>query len=344
MEKIYLSTVTPVYRGAEYIGELVEALSSFREELHRTDLPVELIESIFVDDAAVDNSVQVLSELQRNHPWIRVVHLSRNFGQHGATVAGILHSSGDWVATMDEDLQHHPRHLLPLLMHAVAGSNDVVYGAAESAVHRSAFRNISSRVFKTGMSWLAGNPVVRAFSSFRMLRGSVVRAACSVSTHDTYVDVVLGWFTNRVSSLPIPMVDLRSVSGGRSGYNLAGLLRHARRMLISSDIKPLRIAAAIGLLAVGASVFLAALTLILKLGFAQVIEVRGWASLMLAISFFGGLTAFMVGIALEYISTLVLHTLGKPTFFAVDRSKDELLKPFLPANGQRRDHHRHRAT
>ena len=333
MEKIYLSTVTPVYRGANYIRELVSALDSFQEELQQTDLPVELIEAIFVDDAAVDNSADLLDELRERYAWLRVVHLSRNFGQHAATVAGTLHSSGDWVATLDEDLQHHPRHLLSLLLHAISGGTDVVYGAAQSPVHGSIFRNVTSRLFKTWMSWVAGNPAVRMFTSFRMLRGSVARAACSVSSHDTYFDVVLNWFTNRIGSVQLPMIDRRSISGERGGYTLTGLLRHARRMLISSEIRPMRVAAVIGLLAVGTSIFLSAVTLVLKLVFPEAIDIRGWASLMLAISFFGGLNALIIGIALEYISTLVLHTLGKPTFFVVDRSKDRLLKQFLSGRG-----------
>src|ERR1700719_2412838 len=97
MEKLLLSTVTPVYSGARYIPELVEALQAARQELRDRQLPVELLEAIFVDDASVDDSAAVLRELQKTHPWVRLVQLSRNFGQHGATVAGILHSSGHWV-------------------------------------------------------------------------------------------------------------------------------------------------------------------------------------------------------------------------------------------------------
>lgn len=329
MEKIFLSTVTPVYRGAAYLGDLVAALGSVQQEIRASGLPIELAEAIFVDDAAVDGSPSLLDELQSAHDWVHVIHLSRNFGQHGATVAGILHSSGDWVATLDEDLQHDPQHLLPLLMDAAATSNDVVYAAPETSVHASAFRNISSQFFKAGMSWLVGNPTVRRFNSFRMLRGTVARAACSVSTHDTYFDVVLNWFTNRVATLKLPIVDRRSVTGSPSGYNLKRLLGHARRMFISSEIRPLRIAALIGFIALLVSAVIGAVTMALRLAFPETVDARGWASLMLAISFFGGLNAFILGVALEYVSTLVLHTLGKPTFFVVDRSKDLLLQPYI---------------
>lgn len=327
MEKIYVSTVTPVYRGAEYLRDLVGALASVQQELRDSGMPVELVESIFVDDSAVDSSVEVLTSLQREHPWIRIVNLSRNFGQHGATVAGILHSSGDWVATLDEDLQHHPKHLVRLLLHAVAGERDIVYAAPERKVHLSPFRNFSSRGFKAFVSWLTGDSIARRFSSFRMVRGSVVRAACSVSTHDTYFDVVLNWFTNRVDSVVIPMLDVRSAA--ESGYSLKKLLLHARKLLISSQIRPLRIAAGIGFVVLVTSMLLSVATLLMKFLRPELIELRGWTSLMLTIAFFGGLTSMLIGIALEYMSTLVLHTLGKPSFFVVDRSKDRLLKPFL---------------
>lgn len=324
-EKIYLSTVTPVYRGAEYLRELVTELELVRSALSGEQGPLELIEAIFVDDGAVDDSAEVLRELQANRPWLRSIHLSRNFGQHPATVAGILHSSGDWVATLDEDLQHHPKHLLPMVLHAAAHHDDIVYANAPTAVHRSMFRNVSSRFYKLVMSWLAGNPSIRKFSSFRVIRGSIARAAASVSTHDSYFDVVVTWFTNRIASLDFPLVDIRSVQAGASGYGWRPLLRHARRMLVSSEIKLVRLGGVIGVLALLLSIVLAVATLILKVFYPEQIEVRGWASLFLALTFFGGLISLLVGIVLEYLTILLIHVEGKPAFFVVDRSKDLLL-------------------
>ena len=328
METLLLSTVTPVYRGGRYLPELVDALEAVQIDLRARKIPVQLLEAIFVDDASVDDSMAILRKLKETRPWIRIVELSRNFGQHGATVAGILHSSGHWVATLDEDLQHDPRHLLPLLLHAAAGGKDVVYGGSDRRIHRSAFRNRSSSIYKAFLGWMAGNPVIPRFSSFRMMRGSVVRGACSVSAHDAYFDVVLTWFTGRIDSLQLPLVDIRSEAGEQSGYNLKRLLGHARRMLVSSEIRPLRFASTIGAITVIASLLLAAGTLILKLFLPETIHLRGWASLIMTIAFFGGLTAFLLGVALEYMSTLVLHALGKPTFFVVDRSMDAILMPF----------------
>jgi polyisoprenyl-phosphate glycosyltransferase len=329
MDKVLLSTVTPVYRGAAYLRELVYAIDALRRQLAEAGGPLELLEAIFVDDAATDESSGLLDELQAERPWMKVIHLARNFGQHPATVAGILHSSGDWVATLDEDLQHHPRFLLPLLLHAAARRQDVVYAHPEGAVHRTHFRNVSSRLYKALVSWLSGNRSIRKFNSFRMIRGSVARAAAAVSTHDTYFDVVLTWFTNRLDTRTLPLVDLRSQATGESGYSVRALLRHARRMLISSELKPLRIGATIGMAALLSSALLSAAILVLKLLHPEWIRLQGWTSLILAIAFFGGLTSLLVGIVLEYMSTLLLHAQGKPTFFVIDRGKDALLRPLL---------------
>lgn len=127
MNRISMSTVTPVYRGEKTLRDLVLALDEFKQKLESSDSPVRLVESIFVDDGSTDRSADVLATLKNEFAWIQVITLSRNFGQHPATIAGILHTCGDWVATLDEDLQHHPRLLHELLREAVTTQSDLVY-------------------------------------------------------------------------------------------------------------------------------------------------------------------------------------------------------------------------
>lgn len=330
-ERVYLSTVTPVYRGGRYLRRLVGEIAELREQLTRDGAPVEIVEAIFVDDASTDGSAALLLELAAVHPWVRVIFLSRNFGQHPATVAGVLHSSGDWVATLDEDLQHRPRHLRTLLARAVDESCDLVYAEPLDGVHGSHFRDASSRLYKRLVSWLAANPEIRRFNSFRMIRGSIARAAASVSSRETYFDIALCWFTDRISTSPLPVKEVREDEQDRSGYDLRALLHHARRMLVSSQVKTLRAGGAIGLAALGLSIVGAIVTLVVKLLFPESIEVRGWTSIFLTLMFFGGLLSLLAGIALEYLSDLHLQALGRPTYFVVDRSKDRLLHGLVEA-------------
>ena len=326
MDEVLLTTVTPVYRGADSLVELAAEIARVRLQLEDEDLPLRLVEAIFVDDGSSDGSDRVLAELAERYDWLHVVTLSRNFGQHPATSAGILHSSGDWVTTLDEDLQHPPSELLRLLARALATNSDVAYAQPRQGVHGSVFRDLSSRWIKRIIARLSGESHVAEFNSFRMMRGSVARAAAAVSTHDMYFDVALSWFTNRITTLPMDLHDPRPTPARGSGYDIRALTSHARRMLMSSDIKALRVGATIGVTALLTSLVAGMIALGLWVVRPESFEsVRGWLSLFLSILFFGGMTALLAGIAVEYLSTLLRLAQGKPTFFVVDRSKDRLL-------------------
>ncbi|RCW81069.1 glycosyltransferase [Paracoccus lutimaris] len=321
-QSMMISVVVPVYCGSDYLEALVAALDELRREWQAQGAPFSLAEAIFVDDAAIDDSGSKIDRLAREHSWIVPLHLARNFGQHPATIVGILHSSGDWVVTMDEDLQHRPEVITTLLRKAVSEHADIVYANPASAVHDAAIRDWTSRSFKRMMQWLTDNPNLSSFNSFRLIRGPVARAAASVCSHDTYLDITLGWFTQSIRTIRIEMKDERYIKTKRSGYSLKSLLSHGWRMIFSSQIKLLRIGSVLGLAAMVLSVLAAVYFLTVKLFFPSDIAVQGWTSLFLAITFFGGLSAFMLGIVLQYLSSMILKVHGKPTFFTIDRSGD----------------------
>ncbi|MDQ7832243.1 MAG: glycosyltransferase family 2 protein [Desulfovibrionaceae bacterium] len=330
---ITLSTVTPVYSGAAYLPGLVERLEAVRLAFERDGAPVRLAESVFVDDGAVDDSAAVLDALAARHPFVRVIHLARNFGQHPATAAGILHTCGDWVVTLDEDLQHPPEMIESLLRKAAFEGADIVYVHPSQAVHKNLVRDLGSRSIKKILALVTGNEGIRHISSFRLLRGSVARAASSVCSHDTYFDIALTWFTDKVRAISAPLRDDRHIQSGKSGYTLRKLLSHARRMVLSTHTKILRAGGLLGL-----AMFLLSLLFTAYLVFnaffpIQVIEVKGWTSTMIAIMFIGGITLFLLGIVLEYVSIVLLHTQGKPVFFVVDRSRDALLRTYFTQRG-----------
>lgn len=329
MVSISLSVVIPVYQGELFLEELAAALADLKAELEAMQRPISLVEAIFVDDEAIDNSAEILDALQERHPWIAAVHLSRNVGQHSATVAGILRSCGDWVATIDEDLQHHPQYLVQLLKQAIEHHYDIVYAKPESAVHESMLRDLSSRTVKRLFSLLTRNPHVPKFNSFRMIRGPLARAAASLATERTYFDIALTWFSNRIGELTLPLKDHRYVQRGASGYNLKSLARHAVRLALGCELRILRAGTLIGLATLSVSILLSTVVLVQKLFFPETVNLPGWSSLMLAVLFLGGLVSSLVGISLEYLSVLVLQALGKPTYYVVDRSLDDVVLEYF---------------
>ncbi|MDB5652231.1 MAG: glycosyl transferase 2 family protein, partial [Hyphomicrobiales bacterium] len=214
---ISLSVVVPVYSGEAYLSVLLDEIGAVRKDLECRGMPLRLDEVIFVDDGAIDGSAAIIDKLADSFGYVTALHLSRNFGQHPATIAGILHTSGDWVVTLDEDMQHPPSRIIDLFEVVVKSGADVVYGRPKSNVHQSVTRDFSSRKFKAIIERLTGNKHISKANSFRLVRGSVARAASSVCGHDTYFDIALSWFTQRIESRQMVLKDTRFIETGKSG-------------------------------------------------------------------------------------------------------------------------------
>lgn len=330
-----LSVVVPVYSGENYLRALVEEICKLQSEWEQKDAPVRLSELILVDDNAIDGSAALIDAIAAENQWVVSLHLSRNFGQHPATIAGILHTSGDWVVTLDEDLQHAPANIYDMLTRVAQERSDIVYGKAKHAVHESGFRDLSSRASKRIIEVLSGNKDISKASSFRLMRGVIARAAASVCAHDTYFDVALTWFSQRIEVVQMSMKDERYITTGKSSYNIKSLFSHGRRMLFSNQIRPLRMVGLFGVLAVVFAAMMALWILGVKLLDPAAIDARGWVSLFLLTSFLGGTILFMISIVLEYMSVLVLRAHGKPLFFTIDRSSDAQLASFFDGSKAR---------
>jgi glycosyltransferase involved in cell wall biosynthesis len=318
-DPIKVSVVVPVYSGEAYLAKLVEEVRVLREAYAEQLADVAIVELIMVDDAARDGSSSIIDQLSDAYPWVVALHLSRNYGQHPATIAGILHTSGDWIVTLDEDLQHPPSRITDLLIRAFEEKADVVYARPISEVHEAAIRDVTSRTVKKTIGWMTGEMNLSAFNSFRLINGDVARAAASVCSHDTYFDMNLSWFSQRVSTVAMPLKDERYVQDRTSGYNFRSLARHARRLLLSSHLKVIDGFTFIGLFVVLSAIIGAGWVISVKVFAPDRIDVAGWPSLILSICFFGGLLTSMLGVGLQYLSTLVLKAHGKPTFFTIRR-------------------------
>ena len=310
IKKIKLSVVIPVYSGTEYLESLVRQIDALRSRWIENNAPVSLSEAIFVDDAAIDNSLAVLNALSKNYPWMTILSLSRNFGQHPATEAGILYTSGDWVVTLDEDLQHPPALIEALLIKAVTEHCDIVYANPKQAVHQSLIRDWGSRIYKRLIAKLTGVKTIPLINSFRLIRGTIARAAASVCGHDTYLDIALTWFTERIGIVRTDLKDQRLISSGKSGYNLRKLLSHARRMILSTQTKSLRFGGLLGILTFTLSLSFGSYIFLNYFFKWKLMNIQGWPSIVVISSFLGGVSLLLLSIVIEYMSIILLHTPG----------------------------------
>ncbi|MGL5865782.1 MAG: glycosyltransferase [Dermatophilaceae bacterium] len=308
-----VSVVVPVYQGVRTLPGLVaELAASVSERTTPAGRRYRVTEVFLVDDCGPDGSDAVIRELARTHEWVRPVWLSRNFGQHAATLAGVAASGGEWVVTMDEDGQHDPERIADLIDVAMDEQADVVYARPSNVPPHGALRNIASRGAKWVVSRLANDARAGDFFSYRLVLGEVGRSVAAYAGPGIYLDVAIAWVARRVATCPMKM---RAESGRPSGYRLRGLLSHFWRLVLSSGTTPLRWVSATGAAAVLLAPLVAAALVIGRA--ADWWEVPGWTSTMLLLMAATGVILFSLGVIAEYVGMAVDMAMGKPLYLPV---------------------------
>jgi glycosyltransferase involved in cell wall biosynthesis len=293
-----VSVVVPVYRSSAMLREL-------RRRIADSLGAVCEFEIIFVDDASPDDSWQTLVEMSREAGVI-AIQLMRNFGQHNALMCGFQHASGDYVVTMDDDLQHEPESIPVLLERLAASGADVVYGVYDEKKHAGG-RNLGSWLVNRFFRLVFRMPVT--VTSFRAIRKEVVAAIMRYDLNFTYIDGLLAWNTQRLEMVTVPHHERAS---GRSGYTLAKLLTLAMNVFTNFSLLPLQLVSFVGLIAAGGGILLGLFYLISAV--LSQIAVPGYASIIVAVLVLGGLQLLSLGMIGEYIGRLHLNVNRKPQY------------------------------
>jgi polyisoprenyl-phosphate glycosyltransferase len=303
---VELSVVIPVYRSQKTLPALVNRLVHVLKELG------EKYEIILVEDCGGDNSWAVIESLQREDLPIYGFRLSRNFGQHAATLCGIAQSKGDWIVTIDDDLEHEPEHI-PLLIDKARENHDIVYGVFPYRTHTS-WRNITSNVIRKLLKF-AIPTLNREYSSFRVIRGDLARQLTRFDSAFPFVDGYLSWITNNYATVSLVHGDRDS---GKSNYTFAKLVIHTANIFVTFSDLPLRIASWVGFGAATAGIIWLLWIVILRI--MHGITVSGFASVMAAILCFSGIQLLILGILGQYIARINFKTTRKPLFVIAEDS------------------------
>jgi undecaprenyl-phosphate 4-deoxy-4-formamido-L-arabinose transferase len=301
MRSIEISVVIPVYNSAEILRSLYARLRAVLASLGRP------FEVVLVDDGSQDGSWPVLEQLQRDDPHhVVAVQLMRNFGQHNALMCGFRHARGDYVITMDDDLQHPPEEIPKLLAALESGGLDLVYGAYDSKRHGAA-KNLASRVVNLFYRFVFQASVT--VTAFRAVRRELLDTILSYSLNFTFVDGLLAWNTRRTGEVTVAH---HPRAAGRSGYRFGKLLTLALNLFTNFSLVPLQLVSVCGVSAalVGFAVGVYYLFLYTISG----ITVPGFASTIVSILVLGGLQLLGLGIMGEYVGRLHLNVNRKPQY------------------------------
>ena len=308
-----VSVVIPVYMGSQTLGLLLDEIRPFLSpSVSRGGVEFQVREVVLVNDCGPDGSEHTIRELALLNDWVKPVWLSKNYGQHAATLAGMAATTSEWIITIDEDGQQNPNDFGSLLDTAVANDASLVYAKPTNRPPHGILRNV--------MSWLIKNTIFRIltdqahhnFNSFRLVSGSIGRTLAAYVGDGVYLDVALTWIVQNVAQCP---VQLRQETRNKSGYGFRQLSSHFWRLVLSSGTRPLRIVGLIGVTSFVTGVFGAIAIVIAKTNYGY--AVSGWASLFAALMLIGGLILLVLGVLAEYLGMIVRASIGKPLYVTV---------------------------
>jgi polyisoprenyl-phosphate glycosyltransferase len=307
--QVKLSVVIPVYRSQQTLPELHRRVVAAIE-------PVEpAFEVILVEDCGGDDSWSVVQSLAANDARVRGIKLSRNFGQHAATICGISNARGDWVLTLDDDLEQAPEQI-PLLIEKAREGYTVVYGIYGERTH-SVWRNFTSELARKLFA-LAIPSLNHEYTSFRLVAKGVASKLADFDSPFPFIDGYLSWLTNNYATVVVRH-DPRAHAA--SNYTLRKLLTHTINIFVTFSDLPLRIASWIGLCS--AAIGMGWLCFLLLRYFLGGITVSGYASVMAGIIFFGGIQLLILGIFGEYLGRMNFKSSRKPLFLVAEDTKEQ---------------------
>jgi polyisoprenyl-phosphate glycosyltransferase len=301
-----VSVVLPVYNEAKALPLLAARIA---EVLGRSPLEYEII---FVNDGSRDETPQVLDQLALASEEIRVVHLSRNFGQQAAVHAGLAHARGDAVVLMDADMQDAPE-ALPQFLAAWREGCEVVY-----AVRADRKENLAKRflfaAFHRLLAAVAAPPMPADAGLFGLIDRRVARQILALTERDRYFPGLRSWVGFRQKGI---VVERNARYDDHPRVSLRGLFSLAKTALFSFSSLPLRLFQWMGILAALVFLGLSGFSIFCKL-FTD-LAIPGWTSHVLIGSFFGALNALGISILGEYVIRIYDQVRGRPTYI-VDRT------------------------
>ena len=305
-----LSIIIPAFNEKECITELIGRIYVVMKKMQYS------FEIIIIDDGSSDETIIDVKSLAEHFHNLFFIQLSRNFGHQSALKAGLDHSSGRAVISMDADLQH-PTELIPVLLEKWEEGFDIVSTCRRDDKSLSWFKRKSSSMFYKCINSISEVHIIPGAADFRLLSRKVVNVLKDFGSSDMFFRGLVSWLgfnTTTINYTPNPRY------AGKSKYSLKGMIRFAVQGITSFSIRPLYAAIYIGI----------SMAIVTLLYFPYALwqnavghTVSGWTSLIMTIIFFGGLQLIVTGILGIYIGKMFIHIKNRPAYIIKEHSLPE---------------------
>lgn len=304
MERKKISIVVPMYNEQESLGILYQ-------ELNRVTAGMEhyQFEYLFVNDGSGDGTLEVIRTLAKQDERVRYVSFSRNFGKEAALYAGLKSATGDYIATMDADMQDPPSLLPQMAAMLEQGDCDNVATRRVNRKGEPPIRSFFARCFYKLMRRLSRMDIADGARDFRLMTRQMVEAILAVGEYNRFSKGIFAWVGYETRWLEFENVER---SAGETKWSFWKLVRYSFDGIINFSDTPIRISSYLGLFLTVVSFVAIIVEVIRALVFGD--PVAGWPSLVCIITFIGGIQLFCMGIMGQYIAKTYMEVKRRPHY------------------------------
>ncbi len=288
-----LSIVIPVYCSENTITEVVRRIVSTLEE--KIDYEI-----LLINDGSPDNSYKICKALTEQYDFVKLIDLSKNFGQHNAIFAGLRSITGDYIICIDDDLQTPPEEIWKLIS-KLEDDYDVVYAKYIEKKH-NLFKRMGSRLNSSMLNTLMRKPKSLSLSSYFIAKRFIIDEIIKYEGPNPYIWGLILRSTNRISNVDVAHNERKH---GKTGYGIIKLIRLFLNGFINFSILPLRV-----LFISGSSLAFLSLIGIIIIIVQKILDpgiAIGWTSTAAIILFFSGINLISIGLLGEYIGRSFMH-------------------------------------
>lgn len=307
------SCIVPCFNEEEVIPLYYEEMQKVRkQEEGKIDFEI-----IFIDDGSKDKTLEVIKKLSEQDECIHYVSFSRNFGKEAAMYAGFEHANGEYVVTMDVDLQDPP-HLIPEMIRCIEEEGyDSVATRRVTRKGEPPIRSFFARRFYGLINKISDADIVDGARDFRMMTRDMVNSVLALSEYNRFSKGIFGWVGYRTKWLEYENIER---TAGETKWSFWKLLAYSLDGIVNFSNVPLMISSYLGILMTFISFVAIIFIIVRKLIFGD--PVSGWPSLVCIITFVGGIQLFCMGIMGQYLSKTYMEVKKRPHYI-IQKSNDE---------------------
>ncbi len=312
MKKL-LSIVVPCFNEEPALKSFYEVVDKVSREMSELDF-----EFVFVDDGSRDGTLKEIEKLREGDKRVKFVSFSRNFGKEAALLAGLDYANGDYVATMDADLQDPPA-LLPEMYEAIKdGEYDCVATRRVTREGEPPIRSFFARIFYRLINKMSKIEMVDGARDYRLMTRQMVDAIISMREYNRYSKGLFSFVGFRTKWIEFQNVQRVA---GETHWSFWKLFVYAIDGICAFSTVPLVIAAVLGLLFCMLAFILIVVIIVKTLLYGD--PVGGWPSTICVILMVGGIQLLALGIIGEYLAKTYLETKHRPIYIIKSTEKDK---------------------